>query len=295
MRTSWAGYTRVSRVGDRKDTLTSHTDQRKRIAGYAASRGLEVELLPEESDVSGGKIVRPILENALVGVEEGRFAGVIVAQIDRLSRMDLADALAVIRRVEGAGGQVIAVAENFDAGTPEGRLARNVFLSLAEMQLDRYKGQFARSKEQAVARGIWPCPVVPFGYRKGRDKHLAPHSRQLGRVVRGFEARAGGKSWRDVAAAMGVGVSAAQKIIKNRVYLGEIHYSGFVNLEAHEPIVGRDLWEAAQRHQARPPRRGDVPPAMLSGLVLCAGCGGAMTPDVDQKPHGAYRTYRCRA
>jgi DNA invertase Pin-like site-specific DNA recombinase len=289
--TTWAGYSRVSRVGDRKDTLTSHDEQRERIASYAHSRGLDVELLPEESDVSGGVMVRPILEDALVGVEQGRYAGVIVAQVDRLSRMDLADALAVIRRVEGAGGQVIAVAENFDAGTPEGRLARNVFLSLAELQLDRYKGQFSRSKEQAVERGIWPCPVVPIGYRKGRDKRLAAHSRTRGRILRGFEARAAGKSWRDVAATMGVGVSAAQKIVRNRVYLGEIHYTGFVNLAAHEPIVPRDLWEAAQRPQPRPPRRTDLAPAMLSGLVVCAGCGGAMTPDTGR----GQRVYRCRA
>jgi DNA invertase Pin-like site-specific DNA recombinase len=277
-------------VGDRKETLTSHEDQRTRIRAYADSRGLAVEFLPEESDVSGSVIERPILDEALDGIERGRYSGIIVADIDRLFRAAIVEALHVVERVEDAGGQVIACAQNFDAGTPEGEHVRNMWLSQARLQWRRYADGFARSKEQAVARGIWPCPVVPFGYRKGRDKHLAPHTRSRGRALRGFEARAAGNSWRDVAATMGVGVSAAQKIIRNRVYLGEIHYSGFVNLNAHEPIVPRDLWEAAQRPQPRPPRRTDLAPAMLSGLVVCAGCGGAMTPDTGR----GQRVYRCR-
>ena len=294
MTTTWAGYTRVSRVGDRKDPI-SHEDQRTRISSYTSARGLTVEFLPEESDVSGSVLERPILEQALTGVESGRYAGIIVADIDRLFRAAIVEALHVVERVEAAGGQVIACAQNFDASTPEGEHVRNMWLSQARLQWRRYADGFARSKAQAVARGIWPCPVVPFGYRKGRDRRLAPKSRQRGRVLRGFEARAAGKSWREVATAMGVGESAAQKIIRNRVYLGEIHYSGEVNLHAHEPIVPRDLWEAAQTSKPRPPRRTDLPPAMLAGIVVCANCGGAMTPDVDHKAHGTYRTYRCRA
>lgn len=291
----WAGYTRVSRVGDRKDTLTSHKDQRQRIAGYAAGRELELVVLPEESDVSGGRIERPILEEALEGIEHGRYAGVMVAQLDRLSRMQLVDALEVIRRVEQAGGQVIAVAENFDAATPEGRLARNMFLSLAEMQLDRYKAQFARSKSQAVANGIWPCPVVPFGYRK-LNKRLVPDEQTRARVVAGFEARAAGGAWKEVAAALGAGLASAAKIIRNPVYRGEIRYSGHTNVAAHKPLVPRDLWEAAQRSQPRPPRRKSAEgPALLQGLVRCASCSGAMTPNSARRRGRLDAIYRCMA
>lgn len=291
----WAGYTRVSRVGDRKETLTSHEDQRQRISAYASARGLEVALLPEESDISGGRIERPILEEALEGIDQGRYAGVMVAQLDRLSRMQLVDALVVIRRVEEAGGQVIAVAENFDAATPEGRLARNMFLSLAEMQLDRYKAQFARSKGQAVANGVWPCPVVPFGYRKV-NKRLVPDEQEGARVLAGFETRAGGGAWKDVAAALGLGLNTAAKIIRNPVYRGEIRYAGHSNATAHEPLVPRDLWEAAQRSQPRPPRRGGAKdPALLQGLVRCASCGGAMTPNSARRRGRVDAIYRCMA
>ncbi|MGH2955650.1 MAG: recombinase family protein, partial [Solirubrobacterales bacterium] len=110
-----AGYIRVSRVGDRGERLISPELQAERIRTYAAARGLEVELLEPELDVSGGRLERPILSEILDGVEAGRFEGVIVAQLDRLSRLSLADAHKVIERIESAGGQVIAVAESFDA------------------------------------------------------------------------------------------------------------------------------------------------------------------------------------
>jgi site-specific DNA recombinase len=150
------GYRRVSRVGDRKDTLLSPDLQADVIEAYAAQRGIEVEMLDAELDVSGGRVRRPILEAALERVEAGTASGLIVDTLDRLSRMAIFEALGVIRRVEGAGGQVIAVSENFDAGTPEGRLVRNMFLSIGEMQRERYGGKIAASKRSAVERGIWP-------------------------------------------------------------------------------------------------------------------------------------------
>lgn len=286
----FAGYVRVSRVGSRGERLISPAQQGERIRSYADARGLEVELLDAELDVSGGKIERPILSEALAGIEEGRYGGIIVAQLDRLSRMDIADALQTIKRIEAAGGKVIAVAENFDVDTPEGRLGRNVFLALGEMQLDRYRGQFAAAKEQAVARGIWPLPIVPVGYRRReQDRRLEPDPEKAPLVVRAFEARAGGASWREVGGIVDRGYTGARKVIGNRVYLGEINYGQWANAQAHEPIIGRALFESAQLAHPRPPR-GSGGPALLTGLLRCCGCRGKLTPDSRQ-----YRCHRNRA
>lgn len=298
---AWAGYHRISRVGDRGDRLRSGEWAEETILSYAKSRGLDVEMLEVESDVSGGKVTRPILELAIRGVEEGRYAGIVVAQLDRLSRMDLADALSVFRRVEDAGGQVIAVAENIDAGTPEGRLNRNIWLSFGDMQLSRYKAQMVKSKHGAVMAGIWPSPWVPFGYtcerrKDGGDGRLYPDpdTRQL--VAAGFEARAAGRSTRLAAEAMGVPLSTASKMLGNRVYLGELRLAAgdglpeWVNLRAHEPLVSVDVWEAAQLNHPRPVRNGHSP-ALLAGIARCAGCRSVMS--LDARADGK-RTYRCK-
>jgi site-specific DNA recombinase len=285
----WLGYSRVSRVGGRSETLISPDVQRKRIAGFCEMRGFEVEMLPPELDVSGGKVSRPILDQAIARIESGEAEGVIVAQLDRLSRMALTDALETIHRIEGAGGQVIAVAENIDATTPEGRMARNMFLSMAEMQRERYAEHIATSKRQAVERGIWAMSVVPRGYAKGRDRRLVPDSRVAPLVRRAFEKRAGGAPWTEVADVLGCGHSGAGKVIRNRVYLGEIRLTidgeEVVNPRAHEPLVSRDLWEAAQiAHPA--PSRGENEPALLAGLIRCAACYRQMSPG-----DGVYRCF----
>ncbi len=296
---AFAGYTRVSRVGDREDTLISPDLQAERIRTYAAARGLEVELMPPELDVSGERKARPILDHAIEGVAEGRYAGVIVAMYDRLSRMNITDALKTIERIEQAGGQVISVAENFDAATPEGAFSRTMILGVANMQLDRYKLQFRAAKRSAVERGIWPTSTAPIGYtvtyrRDGGDGVLHPDPRTRQLVVQAYEARAAGRPWRAVADILGNGLSGAAKVIKNRVYLGEVRLGEWVNPSAHEPLVERDLWEAAQLEHPRPPR-GKHPPALLGGLVRCAGCRGAMTPDSSSKGGHRERIYRCTA
>jgi DNA invertase Pin-like site-specific DNA recombinase len=296
---TWLGYTRVSRVGEREknNTLISPADQAERIEAYANAHGKEVDILDPELDVSGGKIDRPILNQAIERIERGEADGLIVAQLDRLSRAGIEDSLKVIRRIEAGSGQVIAVAENFDDSTPEGRMTRNVMLSVGEMQLDRHKEQFMRAKRRSVREGIWPMPVVPIGYRRtrkkdGGDGKLNP-SKDAGKVKEAFAARVAGKPWREVAGILGAGLSGAQRVIANPVYLGETHlqvHGEKLKAGTHEPLVDRGTWEAAQSER-RP--RVSIPedgPALLAGITRCAGCSRTMSLS---KGSDGYQPYRC--
>ena len=42
------------------------------------------------------------------------------------------------------------------------------------------------------------------------------------------------------------GVGPLAHLLKNRFYIGEVHYRGEVYRGEHEPILGRDLFEAVQ-------------------------------------------------
>src|SRR4051794_41009228 len=128
----FAGYRRVSRVGERDERLRSHEYQADRIMDAARREGVEVELLPPELDVSGGKESRKILDFVISRVEAGELEGLVVAQLDRLSRMSMSKALGILDRIESAGGRVISNAEPLDPSSPEGRFTRNTFLNVAE-------------------------------------------------------------------------------------------------------------------------------------------------------------------
>ena len=278
-----AGYCRVSRVAGR-DHLISPELQERRIRTFADYRGWTVEMFPPELDVSGSRARRPVLESIIEQIERGEFDGVIVSQIDRLSRMEMTTALSVIERIESVGGQVVAVAENVDPTTPEGRMARNVFLSLAAMERERHANHLADAKARAVRLGIWPMSGIPYGYSKGDDRKLHPNEDAV-RVRRGFECRASGGSWTDVAKIIPRGYSGVGKIIQNRVYLGEITVGDWHNPSAHEPIVDRALFESAQIHNPAPHRHEDSG-ALLKGRVRCANCRRTMSPN--------QHAYRCR-
>jgi DNA invertase Pin-like site-specific DNA recombinase len=270
----WAGYCRVSRVAGREHLISPELQQ-KRIRSFAEFRGWTVEMFPPELDVSGGRSTRPVLEDVIRRIERGELAGVIVSQMDRLSRMEMTTALTVIERIEAAGGQVVAVAENVDPTTPEGRMARNMFLSLAAMERERHASHLADAKERAVRLGIWPTPKVPYGYAKGDDRKLIPGP-DADRLRKAFRARAAGASWREVGAVLDVGPSSARRIILNRVYLGEITVGEWHNPTAHPPLIDRALWESAQiQHPARAPFADSG--VLLKGVVRCAGCSRTMS------------------
>ena len=268
----WFGYSRVSRVAGREHLISPELQQ-ARIQAFADIRGWTVEMLPPELDVSGGKVSRPVLDSAIARIEAGEAEGVIVSQIDRLSRMQMASALGVIERIESAGGQVVAVAENVDPTTPEGRMSRNVFLSLAAMQRERNAEALADAKARAVRLGIWPTNTVPYGYVKGPDRRLVPGDTEP--VVQMFRDRAAGKSWRECAAPTGLGLSTVAKIVRNRVYLGELTVGDWHNPTAHPPIVDRALWEAAQIEHPSPVFTGGGE-WLLKSIVRCGNCQRSM-------------------
>lgn len=295
----WAGYVRVSRVGDRGERLISPELQEQRIHAAAKRAHVKVDVMPAELDVSGGKQSRPILNEVLAGIEAGVYEGVVVAAVDRLSRMGLADAVATIERIDAAGGGVISDAEGLITDpTPEGQFKRDIFLSMANLQLNRHKAGFAAAKRNAVLAGYWPTNTAPLGYTVAHRKHGGdgklhpdPDARHLPRVA--MELRATGKSWAEVGRAIGRGPTGARKVITNRAYLGEIRLMVrgelVVNERAHEPLVDRALFEAAQIDHPPPERRGN-PPALLAGLLRCAACGDTLSRNLN--PNGT--TYQCK-
>jgi hypothetical protein len=114
-----------------------------------------------------------------------------------------------------------------------------------------------------------------------------------------FRRRAAGESWKtlcdwlDVAARRESGNwthQAVSTMIKSRTYLGEAAQGSIVNPAAHEALVSRAEWQAAQAAGERPARRDSD--ALLAGLIRCSACGFAMTRMGDGRR--GYGNYRCR-
>lgn len=95
-------------------------------------------------------------------------------------------------------------------------------------------------------------------------------------MARAFSDRRAGASISAVAQRLGMPPGGMRRLLRNRVYLGELRDGEFANRTAHPAIVDRETFDAVQDGPSRPARsiRG---PALLAGLVRCSGCGHVMS------------------
>jgi DNA invertase Pin-like site-specific DNA recombinase len=304
------GYIRVSRTAGREgESFISPEVQRKKIEEWAKLHEVEIVQWWEELDQSGAKFERPMFQEALARCERGETGGIVVARLDRFARSAV-DALGSIRRLNEAGARLVSVEDNFDGSTPMGRFAIGILTLIAELELERIKENWSAAVKSAVQRGVHVSSRPPTGYRRDEKGRLTPEEPGALAVREMFRRRASGASWAELARYLEeqgvhpptgnphwskVGVSG---LVKNPVYLGQARSGTIVNDNAHEPLVTRAEFDAAQsvKKSLLPQRDGSLASrAMLGGLARCAGCGHTLkiTGNTDRKSGERYPIYYC--
>lgn len=317
---------RVSRRNDREgDAFMSPDEQRDAITRWAERDDIEIVSWHDETDsVSGKTTDRAGLKAALDEAFSGASDGVICAKLDRFAR-NVVEGLQAVLALHEAGKAFVAVREGIHgdehSSTPTGKLTLTILLAIAMWQLETLTESWDASVARHIANGV--ARNEPFGYKRNAappgtprseqkkfSRQLEPDKVEAKLVKKMFEMRASTKpdtehSWLAIADYMNsTGVPskrggswtsmAIQRIVRNRVYLGELRSGEHVNLAAHKPIVDHDLWERAQRASDRTPGRSDRAVYLLAGIVRCAGCGARMVGYVQTKGDKGIRYYRCR-
>lgn len=295
-------YIRVSRVGNREgEAYRSPSIQLDEIKRCAERETAQLGKVLKDEDVSGGKAVEDrgvaeLIERAEAGISEG----VIVYALDRFGRDEL-DAALAIKRLTDAGARLLSATEGIDSSREDqgSKMAMRMHLMFAEAYLDRVKSNWRASNSRAVADGIHIASKAPIGYL--RHDQVNPEYDAKGNLIRngrllidpvagpavrsGFEMRARGDSHVKIAnflrETLGrpIAKSTISGMLRNRAYLGEARGpGGIVNKDAHEAIVTPELFAAANQQGRYHPRDGSLAAqASLSGLCVCAACGGRMS------------------
>jgi site-specific DNA recombinase len=303
-----ATYTRIST--DEVNQPYSLGAQSERLASYVASQE-DWELVGTFTDqMSGAKLERPGLTNALRAAKAGRFDVLLVYRVDRLSR-SVRELAEVLETLDAAGVGFRSATEPFDTTSLAGRMMVQMLGVFAEFERATIIDRVIAGMERKASQGGWCGGRHPFGYRAAKgegtldvdepasplipvicdlyvNKRLGTHAIANWLRDAGLTTRAG-KPWT---------YKAILTILKNRTYLGEVHFQGTWSKGTHAPLVEKGLFDAAQaihseRGQDVSKRAANSSDYLLTGLVVCGGCGCHFTGTRATGRNATYRSYTC--
>ena len=279
-------YTRKSSAERLDLGLNSLEAQRQFCESYIASQAGEgwvaLDARYDDGGFSGGSLDRPAVRQLTADVAAGHVDVVVVYKIDRLSR-SLLDFSTLLGRFEERGVSFVSVTQAFNTSQSMGRLTLNVLLSFAQFERELASERLRDKAAASRANGLWTTGTRPFGYRieKGQlsvdegeaevVRHAFRRFVQLGSAMhvardlnaKGFRNRTGGDFTHTIVARM----------VRNRLYRGDLVHYGRPVPGRHEPIVTESLWqnagEVARRValKRRPPARAGAPNP-LRGLIF---------------------------
>lgn len=169
---------------------------RRELESWSERVGATIAMREEES-ASGAWNGRPGLARVLDAARRGEIDTVIVWKLDRWGRSAL-DVLANIQALADVGVRFVAISQGLDVkagGDAMSRLMLTVLAAVAEFERDLIKERTHLGLDRARARGV----------QLGRPKADGPAPA----AVRGMRKR--GKSWSEVATALGCTVAMARR------------------------------------------------------------------------------------
>lgn len=261
-----------------------------------------------------------MLQDAYLGI----FDIVIVHRWDRFAR-NVELALSSQKQLEALGIKVISTVENFD-DTPEGDFFKLMSLGMAALYSKRLSREAFNGQIENARTGKAHGGVPLYGYEVVNKKYrIVPHEAEAIRIM--FQMVAEGHSYKytiDSLTALGYrrrdGRLLSYSItdtLRNRQYMGEYIFNQYkrkpankwraqkkietevVRIEGGMPaIVDEETFEKVQalldkrmQKNGRGRKKGKY---LLSGLLVCAVCGWAITGNKSTMRGKNYFAYMCK-
>ena len=242
---------------------------------------------------------RPKLVEAIKTVESHGADVIVAYDSSRLFR-DIDVQRAAIERVESADGQFWTVTRGrMSHQTADDELHSNLDGVINHAERRRAKEKSMAAVDSAIAQGHVPWSQTAPGYTRNGDSTLKVDKKLAPVIVKAFKLRADGATVADVRAHLaehGIVKSyhGTIHLLRDRIYLGEIHFKSRANLSAHPAIVDRELFNRVQRIKVSRGRRAQSERLLARlGVLRCSSCGGRMVIGT-QTQHGRnYPFYKC--
>ena len=301
-------YARVSPKGsDWHAEETSIALQIQEMKEYILRKDPEAKFLIQQDEFKSGKdLNRPGIQAVLEDLElpEPPWKTLVVWALDRLSR-SLADAVPIFERLRDAGCGFICVRQDYLS--TQGAMARftlNQTILIAQLEREMTSERVKAKMVYIAEKGKIPAGKIPLGYRRkiGVKNEIEPDP-ETADIVRDIfktflaqsvpvveiKKRYAKYIW---------GKMQLYRMLRNRIYIGEVEYDGKVYPGRHTPIIDRETFDAVnamlpgERRAPRPGRQ--IYKYLLQGLVYCE-CGKKMVPySVKKSGSTRYFYYKCQ-
>lgn len=299
-------YCRVS-TEEQASEGYSISAQLQTLRQYTQLYGWQIAEEYVDEGISGKNIKgRPAMTRLVADVEKDKFQAVLVWKISRLSR-NMLDTLTLLDKFEDYGVKFISYSENFDTGSPIGRLVVQLMASIAEMERNTLSENVKLGMKQRALEGSWNGGVV-FGYDT-IEKELVINQDEAKVVQLIYQLYANGKGLKAIANHLNkagyrtkrnrhFSINGVATILDNVIYNGKISWLKVENWDTkrrrgknpnpilvegqHEAIVSDELWSVVQarRKSKSFKQRQSHEPFLLSSLLRCPDCGQGMVPSI---------------
>ena len=268
---------------------------------YINEQGFEFVQVYIDEAVSGKSTNnRDAFFSLLSDVKSGLYDVVIVYKYSRFAR-NLMEATLYRQQIEKNGAKLISAMERIDDSTPEGRMMRNIIMTMDEYYSDNLSTFVQSSMYTAAKQGKYLGGTPPYGFQISENGEFAENKAEADIVRRVFDLRAAGAFPADILRifhAEGVrgrnGKPFTQqllnKIFRSEKYIGTYKYAvkGYDPVyipNAFPAIVEREKWDKVQhiintindKRNANAKGRARRYTYPLTGKIVCGCCGEPFT------------------
>lgn len=266
---------------------------------YIKEQGFAFEKAYIDEAVSGKSAnKRNAFFELLADVKNGLYDVVVVYKYSRFAR-NLMEATLYRQQIEKHGAKLISAMERIDDSTPEGRMMRNIIMTMDEYYSDNLSTFVQSSMYTAAKSGKYLGGILPYGFSVNENGEFIENKAEADIVRRVFELRAAGAMPSDILRIFqdeGVrgrnGKPFTQqllnKIVRSEKYIGTYKYAvkGYEPIyieNAFAPLISRELWDKVQaivdnlkeKRNVKGRARKNIYP--LTGKIVCACCGEPFT------------------
>lgn len=265
-----------------------------------------------KEDHSAKDFNRPEFKKMLhyLAANKGKVDYVLFVTWDRFSR-NITESYAMINRLKNYGVEVQAIEQHLDLTIPENQMILSVYLALPDIDNRRRSIKITEGVRAGQAAGRW-LRVAPFGYVNASDEQKKPiivPDKKAAIVKRIFTEIASGKTQAEVRYQLNkegilISKSAFSRILRNRVYIGQIHVKGVTQSEGyyvkglHEAIIPETLFNKVQEKiednfsvKKLPKAKAFRPELYLRGLINCDNCHKPLTGSASRSKTGKKHFY----